>query len=537
MFAGDLSNSAAKAALIAAGWVPCDGASYTQAQYPELYAAIGSAHGGAGTSFNVPKLTDRLPRGTNYSSNDDPDGGSRTAAESGGATGHAVGSLQQSATALPKNQWVLSQDGDHYHAYQHLTSARHEAWSGSTDRMARSATTVTIDAAGEHFHSMSGGDPVTLPINVALYWIIRATSGTPAAQTPAGALGAFGASAAAQSPAGWLYCNGQAVAIGSNSTNLANAIGSNFGGDGVTVLTLPNLRGQFLRGTSHNTGRDPNAASRYALMTGGNTGDGVGSAQGFATGSGQNPLVVATAGEHTHARTLVPANDHHAAWGASGPAAYYCMKWTDDWTNTTSAGTHTHSVTGGDKETRPVNIYLDWIIADDVIPDAPPIGTILAFGGDVTSIDIFSNLLAAGWLPCIGQRLKKSDPNYKALYNLIDGIYGQDNLTFALPDLRGYFVVGAGGSKTIGTVTAQSLTGQPETPFATTPVGDHTHQVTGIPTDTHVIDVVMGVDLAENNNNPTSSTVAGSHSHVVVTGGDAESRPMNINVDYIIRYR
>jgi microcystin-dependent protein len=537
MFAGDLSLAATKAAVIAAGWVPCDGTSYATSTYPELFAAIGNAHGGDANNFNVPNMVDRFARGTTGSGVVDPDASHRIAAAPGGATGNAVGSLQQSATALPKNPWILAPDGDHYHAYQHLNTSMHETWSGSTDSMARWSTTVTIGTGGGHFHAMSGGDPATLPVSIALYWVIRAKSATATAQTPAAAICAFGASASTQSLAGWLYCNGQAQAISGSSFAFASAIGSNFGGDGVSVFNLPDVRGQFLRGTSHGTNRDPNAASRYAILGGGNTGDTIGSAQSFATATGTTPLVIVAAGDHTHAQTLVPANDHHAAWGASGPAAYNTMEWTDDWTNTTSSGTHTHSVTGGDLESRPVNVYLDWIIADDVIADASPIGTVMAYGGDVTSIDNYGALLETGWLPCIGQKVKKNDPKYQALYQVIGTIYGQDNLNFYLPDLRGYFVYGAGSSRTIGSLLGTSKTGQPSNPFATTPVGDHTHQVNGIPTDTHTIDVVAGDDFAENNPASTASTVAGKHSHAITSGGDAETRPVNVNVDYIIRFK
>jgi microcystin-dependent protein len=488
-------------------------------------------------NFNVPDLTGRFARGTTGTSTVDPNAGSRTTAAPGGATGNAVGSLQVSATALPRNAWVLAQDGDHYHSYQHLNNSMHEAWDGNTYTMARWSTTVTIGAAGAHFHTMSGGDRATVPVNVALYWIIRATSGTASGQSPAGALAAYGASAATQSPPGWLLCNGIAQALSSSSPAFASALGRNFGGDGVSVFNIPDLRGQFLRGTNHSTGRDPNAASRFALLGGGSTGDAVGSAQPFATSNGTTPFVIAASGDHSHATPLVPVTDHHAAWGASGPAAWNCMEYTSDWTNTTNSGTHTHDVTGGDKESRPVNIYLDWIIANDVVADAPPIGTITAYGGDVTSIDNLTALITIGWLPCIGQTLAKKNPIYQPLYHIIGGVFGQDNLDFSLPDLRGYFVQGTGGQTAIGTVLANSMTGQPINAFQTKPVGDHTHQVGGIPTDTHEIDVVAGVDLAENNPDPAASNVAGNHSHAILSGGDAESRPVNINVDYIIRFK
>ena len=81
------------------------------------------------------------------------------------------------------------------------------------------------------------------------------------------------------------------------------------------------------------------------------------------------------------------------------------------------------------------------------------------------------------------------------------------------------------------------MTGQPQTPFATTPMGDHNHTLYGPPSETHVIDVVAGWDLAENNDAPTASSVAGKHTHSITSGGDAESRPINVNVDYIIRFK
>lgn len=49
-----------------AGYLLCDGAAYAKADYPELFAAIGTTYGGtdAGTTFNVPNLAGRIPVGT-----------------------------------------------------------------------------------------------------------------------------------------------------------------------------------------------------------------------------------------------------------------------------------------------------------------------------------------------------------------------------------------------------------------------------------------------------------------------------------------
>ena len=42
------------------GWLLCDGASYLVSAYPELFAAIGYTHGGAGANFNVPDCGGRV---------------------------------------------------------------------------------------------------------------------------------------------------------------------------------------------------------------------------------------------------------------------------------------------------------------------------------------------------------------------------------------------------------------------------------------------------------------------------------------------
>ncbi|HEY4245067.1 MAG TPA: tail fiber protein [Kofleriaceae bacterium] len=182
-YAGDLSVPANRDALVAAGWLVCDGASYPVSQYPDLYDAILNAHGGTATQFNVPDLRDRWVRGTNGSATYgtgpvDPDVDTRTAPAAGGATGNRVGSFEAFATATPRKTWGMSTDPGHTHSFQHLTSSQHEVWGGSSETMARNPNnTVTTSAAGAHGHAFAagGGDLETAPINRALYWIIKAT--------------------------------------------------------------------------------------------------------------------------------------------------------------------------------------------------------------------------------------------------------------------------------------------------------------------------------------------------------------------------
>ena len=534
-YAGDLSIPANRQTIKTAGWLVCDGASYKQSDYPDLYAAIGNANGGDSANFNVPDLRDRFVRGRNgAAANGDPDAGSRTAASSGGVTGNHAGSLQTAATALPTtNAFVVASNGAHTHTVSHLTSDMHMAWNGSTYTMARWNAPADTDSGGGHSHTVGGYDSATAPINVALYFIIKATQAPVDGSVPAGAMVGFGADWNA--PAGaWVACDGMAYGT-TRFPNLNGMISYNYGGDGVSVFNVPDLRGTFVRSTSHSTGRDPDAAKRYDLNTGGATGDATGSAQGHATAKPAG-LQASNAGLHSHNIAKVPHDDHHAAWGASGPLAYNCMEWTDDTTTSTTAGDHIHSIIGGDKETRPVNVYLDWLISSDNLPSAPPIGSILPIGCDTTNISNLTTLIGLGWLPCNGSKLPIADPLYSALYKVIGTIYGSVPLQFILPDLRGYFVLGAGGQGKIGTVLRQSLTASPVVAITTSTDGSHTHSINNIPTDTHVIDVVLGVNLAENNPTATPTSQDGAHTHSL-SGGDSESRPINVYVDYVIRYK
>lgn len=82
------------------GWLVCDGSQVSRTQYADLFAAIGTAHGaGDGSStFHLPDFRGRFLRGADGGAGRDPDKATRTAANSGGATGDAVGSVQGNAT-------------------------------------------------------------------------------------------------------------------------------------------------------------------------------------------------------------------------------------------------------------------------------------------------------------------------------------------------------------------------------------------------------------------------------------------------------
>lgn len=77
------------------GFLLCNGASVSRTTYADLFNVIGTAFGTAsGTTFNLPDFQGRFLRGRDNSAGRDPDAASRTAQNTGGATGDNVGSVQ-----------------------------------------------------------------------------------------------------------------------------------------------------------------------------------------------------------------------------------------------------------------------------------------------------------------------------------------------------------------------------------------------------------------------------------------------------------
>lgn len=79
-------------------------------------------------------------------------------------------------------------------------------------------------------------------------------------------------------PSALLECNGAAISR-TNYSTLFNVIGTRYGiGDGLTTFNIPDYRGQFLRGVSGTSGKDPDATTRLDRGDG-TTGNAVGTKQ------------------------------------------------------------------------------------------------------------------------------------------------------------------------------------------------------------------------------------------------------------------
>lgn len=161
-------------------------------------------------------------------------------------------------------------------------------------------------------------------------------------------------------PTGWLLCDGRALKS-IDYAELYSGIGTIWGNGttgsgagGGTDFNLPDLRGEFVRGAS--------------------AGANAGAQQMSATARPTTPFTISVeeAGAHNHflsnflAQGFVEGGDNARwPWSSNG---YYSGGRADTWEQTytiPSAGAHTHTVpgvSGGDKETRPRNIAMGYII-------------------------------------------------------------------------------------------------------------------------------------------------------------------------------
>lgn len=174
-------------------------------------------------------------------------------------------------------------------------------------------------------------------------------------------------------PAGWTVCDGRQLdGTTAQYKQLYDMIGNSWGGSG-TNFNLPDLRGAFLRGVNEGktgTYSDPNASTRSASNSGGNTGDKVGTIQTDQTrshvhgGSGYTD----TDGAHQHkghvtARADNDDNDMPFNYLTYDDVNYYYN--TIDIKSNGSEHRHHFSMTTdatGGNETRPVNAAVYYII-------------------------------------------------------------------------------------------------------------------------------------------------------------------------------
>lgn len=137
-------------------------------------------------------------------------------------------------------------------------------------------------------------------------------------------------------PVGYVLCDGTSY-LRSAFPPLFTAIGTAYGTADSLHFNVPDLRGMFPRGVSGASGNDPDASSRVALNSGGNTGNNVGSQQGFSN-------------EAHHHRIELGTGSNGSTANVAGTIQ-----------STTGTSTLTDS-SGGSAEARPINVYVNFII-------------------------------------------------------------------------------------------------------------------------------------------------------------------------------
>ncbi|MCP4134273.1 MAG: tail fiber protein [bacterium] len=137
-------------------------------------------------------------------------------------------------------------------------------------------------------------------------------------------------------PDGWKLCDGTVLSR-TEYAELFSKIGTAWGTSNASSFNLPDLRGVFLRGVSGTSGMDPDKNDRTPLKPGGNSGNTVGSYQDDIIERHLHPNRFAA---------LTPSN------GVEGGGLRRAAQ--DE--------AETEYNEGGGNETRPKNVYVNYII-------------------------------------------------------------------------------------------------------------------------------------------------------------------------------
>ncbi|KAG9959555.1 hypothetical protein KCU61_g7361, partial [Aureobasidium melanogenum] len=490
-------------------WRLCQGSAMSKTQYPELFDAIGYCNGssiGDPDVFYLPNFQGCFLRGVDDSGQVDKDKDSRISAN-GQKAQQLAGSIQGSATARPSGLALSIPFLPH--GLHHIN---HDA--GPLAYMMMEYNPGFDDFA------LQFPNQETVPVNMYMQYIIKIK---PSAAIPVGGIISY-AGQASQAPDPedhlWVPCEGAHYRTSSRAfKDLFNLLSTRYGlsVDG-SEFYLPDLQGLFIRGVDINTGRDKNGNRNQPPGFKGRPGSVAGSTQAFGTAQANNPLT---------------ARLWHIGHGATDEvlevAGYYNVRGDNN--------TSEQHWSGGDSETRPVNAYVQFLMAiqgDVDTEDMVPVGTVIGIPGEKAPN-------AAYWKLCDGSYITRAEfPQYAQVCGSIWGASDKDHV--CLPDLRGMFLRGVDNNISgPGGVDPDRLQRRPPRPRLSTP-----GQSTGIGSiqdaATSTVDVHVNISL------PTrhwmnAATAVGDNAESYdseltpcdISGGDTETRPINIAVRYYIK--
>ena len=149
------------------GYLWCNGASLSRAQYPALFAAIGTNWGSAdANSFNLPETQGMFLRGLDMGAANDPDRSTRTAVKPGGATSNNVGSLQGHAFQTHYHEIETGTLAGSAYRFNVPAADQQKALTGQATNL----TAVNRAASGAKSQPTANE---TRPINVSVQFMIK----------------------------------------------------------------------------------------------------------------------------------------------------------------------------------------------------------------------------------------------------------------------------------------------------------------------------------------------------------------------------
>ncbi len=333
-----------------------------------------------------------------------------------------------------------------------------------------------------------------------------------------------------ESTDGWIICDGRSLNRSSDQ-ELFSAIGTNYGTSEEGKFNIPMLQGMFLRGIGGDTKKDPDVAKRTSLLANGSVANQIGSFQKYGTAPARNPMM-------TEAVAHLNIFSASAQDGCTGTPA-----------NFNSNDTSQKINAGGDNETRPLNNYVNFIIKSKTVSSTkklvvPPIGAVISFAAGTES----ASALQQNWLLCDG-RVNSNLGVFNPLFQAIGFTHGQAGESdYVLPDYRGYFLRGvANGSNWDPDRDTR------EAPYSAGAnhqkgnsgdlVGSVQKTATGISTGADLITIFKNLPDANLNklqpfttNHYCTLNTGLTQVNLSASGGDDESRPLNVYVDWYIRF-
>lgn len=165
---------------VPSGYLECNGATVTRSVYSDLYTAIGEiwGEGDGSTTFEIPDLRGKFPRGYDHGAGNDPDAASRTAQATGGAMGDNVGSVQGDAGqkitgVIANSEYSLFWDSiETANGVFQLTTPNGQI--ANTGGTAAGNSTLNFNSANSTYpNTAKTSDYETRPLNASVMFIIK----------------------------------------------------------------------------------------------------------------------------------------------------------------------------------------------------------------------------------------------------------------------------------------------------------------------------------------------------------------------------